>query len=285
MNSSGIYVTYSGPKKFPAHKELYERKRNTTKRLPLTEDTTKLVKFLKARIEDNRKQLANAHNDTSCIWRIVAECTLAYLIVFNRRRQGEVSKMKIVDFVKAKRGSSNAEIESCLSKMERELCQLFYRVEIRGKRGRTVPLFMDEEMFHTITTLNLRRAEAGVSGENLYVFAYNKHSSASHIRGSDCLRKFAIECGATHPETLRSTSFRKHVATTSQLLSLKDNELDMLAQFMGHDIRTHREYYRLPEDTLQLAKLSKLFLLMEQGSVKKFSGQTLDNVLLGVEAG
>ena len=75
------------------------------------------------------------------------------------------------------------------------------------------------------------------------------------------------------------------MATMSQLLSLKDNELDLLAQFMGHDIRTHRHFYRLPEDTLQLAKLSKLFLLMEQGTVKNLSGRTLDNVLLEVEAG
>lgn len=71
----------------------------------------------------------------------------------------------------------------------------------------------------------------------------------------------------------------------SQLLSLEDNQLDLLAQHMGHDIKTHRDYYRLPEDTLQVAKLSKLFLLMEQGNVKNLSGRTLDNVLLEVEAG
>src|SRR6218665_2066833 len=116
-------------------------------------------------------------------------------------------------------------------------------------------------MFQTITTLNHRRIEAGISGETPMSLPI---TNISHIRG-----KFARNCVTKHPETLRSAAFRKHVATASQLLSLEDNERNMLT--------------RLSEDTLQLAKLSKLFLLMEQGSVKKFSGQTLDKVVFGVE--
>lgn len=78
-------------------------------------------------------------------------------------------------------------------------------------------------------------------------------------------------------------SVQKHVATMSQLLSLK--RMNMLAQFMGHDVQTHTELYRPLEDMLQLVKLSRLFLLMEQGSVKNLLGRTLDNVLLEVDAG
>ena len=48
-------------------------------------------------------------------------------------------------------------------------------------------------------------------------------------------------CGAERPEALKSTNLRKHVATSSQLLNLENNELDVLAKFMGHDIRTHAE--------------------------------------------
>lgn len=43
----------------------------------------------------------------------------------------------------------------------------------------------------------------------------------------------------------------------SQILNLSNHELDQLATFMSHDIRVHREYYRLPESTIQLAKVSK----------------------------
>lgn len=41
--------------------------------------------------------------------------------------------------------------------------------------------------------------------------------------------------------------------------------MDQIATFLGHDIRVRREFYRLPESTLQLAKVSKLLIAMEKG--------------------
>jgi len=61
---------------------------------------------------------------------------------------------------------------------------------------------------------------------------------------------------------LKTTNLRKHVATMSQILNLKKNELDQLAQFMGHDIRIYREYYRLPNDVVQAAQVVKVLLSM-----------------------
>ena len=59
--------------------------------------------------------------------------------------------------------------------------------------------------------------------------------------------------------------------------------MDMLARFMGHDIAVHREYYRLPEDTLQLAKCSKILLLMESGGINKYKGKSLDEIEIDLE--
>ena len=47
---------------------------------------------------------------------------------------------------------------------------------------------------------------------------------------------------------------------------------------MGHDIAIHREYYRLPEDTLQLAKCSKIMLLMERGEIENSFGKSLSEI-------
>ncbi|KAK7111111.1 hypothetical protein V1264_010797 [Littorina saxatilis] len=66
----------------------------------------------------------------------------------------------------------------------------------------------------------------------------------------------------------------------SQLLNQKRHELDMLANFMGHSITVHREYYRLPEGTTQLAKLSKLLLQMEAGDVATLRGKSLDDITM-----
>ena len=52
----------------------------------------------------------------------------------------------------------------------------------------------------------------------------------------------------------------------------------MLVGYLGHDVRTHREYYRLLESTLQVAKVSKILLKIERGDLKDLTGKSLDEV-------
>ncbi|WP_411686655.1 hypothetical protein, partial [Acinetobacter pseudolwoffii] len=59
---------------------------------------------------------------------------------------------------------------------------------------------------------------------------------------------------------------------------MTEAEMDQLADFLGHDIRIHREFYRLPNKTLQLAKISKLLIALEQGRVTDFQGMNLDQI-------
>lgn len=79
------------------------------------------------------------------------------------------------------------------------------------------------------------------------------------IRSSYVLHKFANDCNAEKTEPLTSTSLRKHIDVITQLLNLKHNELDIVARFMGH-INVHMEFYRLPENTLELAKVSNILI-------------------------
>ncbi|KAJ8017446.1 hypothetical protein HOLleu_45141 [Holothuria leucospilota] len=79
-------------------------------------------------------------------------------------------------------------------------------------------------------------------------------------------------------EIIGKKGLRKHVATVCQILNLKDNELDVIVKFMGHDIRTHREYYLLPEQTLQLAKVSKVLFSIENGNLQSMSVKSLDDI-------
>lgn len=69
----------------------------------------------------------------------------------------------------------------------------------------------------------------------------------------------------------------------SQIMNLKDNELDQLATFMRHDICVHREYYRLTENTLQLARMSKLLMAVELGT-DVYRGKSLDEIDLDLES-
>ncbi|KAL1268690.1 hypothetical protein QQF64_034053 [Cirrhinus molitorella] len=62
------------------------------------------------------------------------------------------------------------------------------------------------------------------------------------------------------------------------LLVKPEHREEQLANFLGHDIRIHREFYRLPEKTLQLAKISKVLMALEQGRLAEFHGKNLDEI-------
>ncbi|KAL0967027.1 hypothetical protein UPYG_G00303650 [Umbra pygmaea] len=101
----------------------------------------------------------------------------------------------------------------------------------------------------------------------------------THFRGSDCLRGFAklSRCKVSQVTDNYKTG-EKHAATLSTVLNMTDTEMDQLANFLGHDIRIHREFYRLPEKTLQLAKISKVLMALEQGRLAEFHGKNLDEI-------
>lgn len=58
------------------------------------------------------------------------------------------------------------------------------------------------------------------------------------------------------------------------------NELEWLANHMGHTLSVHRKYYRLQEQTLELAKVSKLLIAADCGMVHRYAGKTLDDITL-----
>lgn len=62
----------------------------------------------------------------------------------------------------------------------------------------------------------------------------------------------------------------------SQLLNLSTNDREQLSNFMGHDLAIHNEYYRLPNETLQISRVSKILLAMESGNLHELKGKTLE---------
>ena len=94
-------------------------------------------------------------------------------------------------------------------------------------------------------------------GKNPYLFP-RCTTTNSHLRGSDVMRL--------------------DVATTAQLRGLKEHEMDMLANFLGHDIRIHTEFYRMPLDVLQIARVSKVFLAAERGHISRYAGKGLSEI-------
>ncbi|KAL6467410.1 hypothetical protein MHYP_G00252140 [Metynnis hypsauchen] len=242
--------------------------------LPFTEDVKRLHLYLDQKQEEFFQKLSE--DASSKNWTLLAKVTLAQTILFNRRREGEVSKMPLTSFASRSTDDLHEDVALALSELEKKLCHHFSRIEIRGKRGRKVPVLLTPTMQRNMELLKEKREECVVPSENIYMFA--RPAALSHLRGSDCLREFATECGAKNPKALSSTKLRKHIATLSNVLNLSNTELDQLADFLGHDVRVHRDYYRLPEGTLQLAKISKILMALETGRLGEFSGKNLDEI-------
>ncbi|KAK7922008.1 hypothetical protein WMY93_008910 [Mugilogobius chulae] len=251
---------------------LSEAKYNKADRLPLARDVQKLQSYLGQQVESAGEKLGD--NPTAGTYAALAKVILCQVILFNRRREGEVARMTVKNFEDRDMSKLNDDISSGLTEVEKRLCQQFARVELKGKKGRKVAVILTSDMTNNLSLLISKRKECGVTENNKYLFAIP--CSDGHYRGQ--FGQFADACGAEHPQNLRSTNLRKQIATISQVMNLKDNELDQLADFLGHDIRVHREYYRLPQSTIQLAKISKLLMAMEKGSVKDIQGKSLDEI-------
>lgn len=63
-----------------------------------------------------------------------------------------------------------------------------------------------------------------------------------------------------------------------QVLELSESNQDILAKFMGHDIRIHREFYRLPDSTLELAKVAKVLHLINTGEIAQYKNKNFDEI-------
>ncbi|XP_038588945.1 uncharacterized protein LOC119914037 [Micropterus salmoides] len=258
-----------------ALKTLCQKKWNSPTVLPLTEDIRKLQDHLKCLEVANKKALIDKPSKKS--WSELSQVTLTQLILFNRRREGEVSRMEVKTYLERNKHSMQDEILESLSPFEKKLCENLIRVEVRGKRGRKVPVLFPTNVRQSVELLIKTREDVEISPSNPYIFARLYYGSQENIRRCDSLKRYADCCGAEHPENITSTKLRKHVATVSQLLNLQTHELDQLATFMGHDIQVHRDFYRLPEETLQMAKISRLLFAL-QGGISKFKGKSLEDI-------
>ena len=255
---------------------LSKSKFNKPSTIPFTQDVQLLNHYLEKKSADAVENLKK--HESPQMYAELARVTLMQIIVFNRRCAGEVSKMTLESFMKREQTELHEDMAVGLSLFEQKLAKHFSRVEIMGKGGRKVAVLLNPEVVSATALLADKRDSCNVHKDNPFLFGRPKCPPTSFYRGQDCIRIFARQCGATNPEHLRSTHFRKHVATLSQIRNLKNNELDQLANFLGHDIQVHRDFYRRPEATIEIAKISKLLLAMEKGSLATFQGKSLNEI-------
>ncbi|XP_033730885.1 uncharacterized protein LOC117320396 [Pecten maximus] len=263
-----------------ASRTLSERHHNDPNLLPLTEDVVKLRRYL---LNEQQRLIPLLRSTPSVnTWRNLALVALTRVTVFNKRRGGETGQILLETYKNRTNWNEagNAEVLGTLQPLEKKLLERLQLVEIVGKRERKVPVILTEDMINAIDTLNAARDDILLPVENQYLFAAPT-TKDGYLKGWDALHFTTQNAGLTKPELITSTNMRKYIATVSQIVDLNSNtELEWLANHMGHTLSVHRQYYRLQEQTLELAKVSKLLIASDAGHAHKYAGKSLDNIAL-----
>ncbi len=151
-----------------ALKTLNEAKWNSPELLPFTEDVKKMHIHLsnQTKLYQEKLKLEKIQKN----WSSLAQVTLCNVIVFNHRRAGEVSKMRLNSYLLRNTSVLHSDVADALSEIEQKLCQHFQRVEIRGKRDRKVPILLTPSMLDSMELLVKNGQACGVLDENLFFF-------------------------------------------------------------------------------------------------------------------
>lgn len=179
-------------------------------------------------------------NDNKKTYKQLVNCTLALLILFNRRRIGDVQFLKIEDY-KRENISSYVDFESVLTKTERVLTKKYRRVVNGGKGSRPVALLIPEILQKYINLL-LKHREKYIGSGNGYIFA-NPDSTIEWGKGDVAIRTLAKNMKLKNHQAISSNKLRKQIATVMQLLNLTKDETKQFSKFMGHTQKTHEEFY------------------------------------------
>ena len=245
---------------------------NKSIELPKTSDMVKLKDYLDSEMEQSLTK--NQFSDTE--WTEAAQALMVRILLFNKRRVSEVGEIKVSDIEQAQNCSDNEQVMSQMDIAEKALASRMVAIEVRGKstRGlRKVFVVLSQPMLSLCQHLIQKRMYVGIPPSNAYLFT---RPSGSVLDGCQAMREVTSRCpGLECPELIRTRLLRKYLATTIQLLDMKGNELQMIADHMGHSVSIHTDVYRLQSSMLERTKVARALVALENGQLGKFAGRNL----------
>lgn len=136
--------------------------------LPSKGDIAKLVTYLEAQRTLVLTSLRRKFSYES--WIKLSELTLLSIQVFNRRRQGETSKIKVEDYRRYKKFNTSGIDFISLTDKCKVIAQTYARFLIRGKLGSDVPVLLTDDLIECIEAILSFRDLAKVNSANPYLF-------------------------------------------------------------------------------------------------------------------
>ncbi|XP_041952933.1 uncharacterized protein si:dkey-117m1.4 [Alosa sapidissima] len=268
--------------------------------MPLLSSLSSLVLYLR-RLQHSAFISLSRSPQSAEAWRLLCHSSLALLILYNRRRECEVSKLTINEYqsritpqcpVPVPPGAPPAltPLEASLSPFERLVLPHLPRVGVQGKRGRVQPLILPPHSEACLDMLLQTRPGVGVDPLNPFVFARPYHSPATPLRGTDLLRSLARSSGTRNPRALTQTRVRRQVAILTQLLLLAEAEEEAQkgAAVQRLEGFLHREYHvtqscaGISQDPGLMGLIGRVVLCGERDGVL-FRGMSLHHICLELD--
>ncbi|KTG39087.1 hypothetical protein cypCar_00011681 [Cyprinus carpio] len=268
--------------------------------LPLLSSLSSLVLYLR-RLQHSAFISLSRSPQSAEAWRLLCHSSLALLILYNRRRECEVSKLTISEYqarvapqcpIPVQPGAplTLTPLEASLSPFERLVLPHLPRVGVQGKRGRVQPLILPPHSEACLEMLLQTRAGVGIDPQNPYVFARPYHSPATPLRGTDLLRGLARSSGSRHPRALTQTCVRRQVAILTQLLLLSEGEeegqhgaaIQRLESFLQKEYHVTQSCATIGQDPGLMGLIGRVVLCGERDGVL-FRGMSLHHICLELD--
>ena len=162
-------------------------------KLPSLSDIHTLNQYVLEKRDDAFKKLSTEFDYTT--WLELGRTTLISILLFNRKRPGELSRIKLLPFVKNREDLklSNPEYYNKLSEPMKKIADKYIRVLIRGKKNAKItPVLLDRRMLDCAELFISYRDEAGINIKNPYVFALpDSFDGFKWIEASPLLQKYS----------------------------------------------------------------------------------------------
>ncbi|XP_008411603.1 serine/arginine repetitive matrix protein 1 isoform X1 [Poecilia reticulata] len=269
--------------------------------LPLLSSLSSLVLYLR-RLQHSAFLSLSRQLQSAEAWRLLCHSSLALLILYNRRRECEVSKLTIAEYrvrvtpqcpLPVPPGAPPAltPLEATLSPFERLVLPHLPRVGVQGKRGRVQPLILPPHCEPCLELLLQTRHDVGVDPANPYIFARPYHSPATPLRGTDLLRSLARSSGTRNPRALTQTRVRRQVAILTQLLLLGEGEepgqpgggaVERLEHFLEREYHVTQICTGIGQDPGLMGRVGRVVLCGERDGVL-FRGMSLNHICLELD--
>lgn len=143
-----------------------------------------------------------------------------------------------------------------------------------------VPVIFTEETVSAIKLLVRCRSSTYIDKSNNFLFACGL--GKNRLRGWDTIQGITKNIQLINPKLLTPTRTRKYLSTILQLLDITESELTWVTNHLGHTKDIHKGWYRQEDSTIELTKIAKVLVAIDNGDSRDVQNKKIDTLIAGV---